>query len=310
MSLRQYISSFVSFVLVLMVTLCSATLIHAENSPSSNNLKSTNLLAQRKKVEKEIGRPGVLKPGDVFFISLPRKDLRVRVKGTPIRPRLALGGWTAFKQVDDQTMVMGDLVLEEKEIQPVMSQLIKQGIQVTALHNHLLGEIPRIMYLHIDGHGNAIQLAKAIRSSMDLTGLPKNIISESYSFPFDTQKLDNLFRHKGTITNGIYNISIPRLEKITENGMEIPPAMGVATSINFQPTENKKVAITGDFVLTAEEVNPVASTLRKHGIEVTAIHNHMLTENPRLFFMHFWAHDQPFKLANALREVLDKTNSM
>jgi hypothetical protein len=95
-----------------------------------------------------------------------------------------------------------------------------------------------------------------------------------------------------------------------ENGMEIPPSMGVATAINFQPTENRKAAITGDFVLTVEEVNPVATTLRKHGIEVTAIHNHMLTENPRLFFMHFWGIDDPFNLARALREALDKTHSM
>jgi hypothetical protein len=165
------------------------------------------------------------------------------------------------------------------------------------------------MYLHIYGHGNPVQLAKAIRSGLDLTKIPMKMNGHLTSFPIDKQKFDNIFRHKGTVANGIYNVSIPRLETIMENGIEIPQAMGVSTSINFQPVEDNKVVITGDFVLTTDEVNVVASTLRKHGIEVTALHNHMLTEHPRLFFMHFWAHDEPLKLANSLRDVLDKTNS-
>ncbi|MDR7080669.1 biotin operon repressor [Neobacillus niacini] len=308
MHIRKYMIAFLVVVFISDIT--SNTLIHAKSYSSPNHLNSTNLLSQWKLVEKEIGKQGVMKPDDIFYISLPRNDLKVTVKGIPIRTGLALGGWVAFKQMGNQTMVMGDLVLTEKEIQPVMSQLLQQGIQVSALHNHLLNETPRIMYLHIMGHGNPVQLAKAIHSGLELTKIPKNEIGDSYAFPFDKQKLDSIFRHKGTITNGIYHISISRLEKIMEDGIEIPPAMGVATSINFQPTENGKAAITGDFVLTAEEVNPVARTLRKHGIEVTAVHNHMLTENPRLFFMHFWANDVPFKLANALREALDKTHSM
>jgi hypothetical protein len=261
-------------------------------------------------VEKEIGKTGELKPGEIFYISLPRNDLKVSVKGVPIRTGLALGGWVAFKEVANQAMVMGDLVLTEKEIQPVMSELFNQGIKVTAIHNHLIGEPPRIMYMHIEGHGNAVHLAKAIRSGLNLVKKQWNQKGISDSFSIDKQKLDDIFRNKGTVSDGFYHISIPRSEKIVENGMEIPPAMGVATSISFQPTENRKVAITGDFVLTAEEVNPVARILRKNGIEVTALHNHMLTENPRLFFMHFWANDVPFKLAGALRDALDKTHSM
>ncbi|NHC42130.1 DUF1259 domain-containing protein [Bacillus sp. MM2020_1] len=308
MHIRKYMIAFLVVVLISGIT--SNTLIHAKGSFSTIHLDSTNLLSQWKLVEKEIGKKGVMKPDEVFYISLPRNDLKATVKGIPIRTGLALGGWVAFKQMANQTMVFGDLVLVEKEIQPVMSQLLQQGIQVSALHNHLLSETPRIMYLHIMGHGNPVQLAKAIRLGLELTKIPKNEKGDSYSFPFDKQKLDSVFRHKGTVTNGIYHISIPRLEKIMENGIEIPPAMGVATSINFQPTENGKVAIAGDFVLTAEEVNPVARTLRKYGIEVTAVHNHMLTENPRLFFLHYWANDEPFKLASALREALDKTHSM
>ncbi|MGG1575389.1 DUF1259 domain-containing protein [Fictibacillus sp. NRS-1165] len=302
---------FLVLVLIFDITSTSSTMIiNAKNSSSPNHLYSTNLLPQWDLVEKEIGKSGEMKPGEVFYISLPRNDLKVTVKGIPIRTGLALGGWTAFKQMANQAMVMGDLVLTEKDIQPVMTELIHQGIQVSALHNHLLGEKPRIMYLHIEGHGDPVQLAKAISSGLKLTSIQKNITGKSVPFPIDKQKLDKTFRHKGTVKNGVYHVGVPRLEKIMENGMEIPPAMGVATSINFQPTGNGKVAITGDFVLAAEEVNPVVRSLSKHRIDVTAIHNHMLTENPRLFFMHFWANDDPLKLANALREALDKTHSM
>jgi hypothetical protein len=310
MYLRKYRIVIAFLVVALISDITSTTLVDAKRSSPPNHSDSTNLLPQWKLVEKEIGKSGVMKPGEIFYISLPRSDLKVTVKGTPIRTGLALGGWVAFKQIENQTMVMGDLVLTEKEVQPVMNELFHQGIQVSALHNHLLGETPRIMYLHIEGHGNPVQLAKAISSGLQLTKLPKKRTAESVSFSIDKQKLDKTFRHKGTISDGVYHVAIPRLAKIMENGMEIPPAMGVATSINFQPTENGKVAITGDFVVTAEEVNPVARTLRKHGIDVTALHNHMLTENPRLFFLHFWANDEPFKLANALREALDKTHSM
>jgi hypothetical protein len=310
MSLCKYKIVSALLVLFLISHITSTTIIHAKNHTSTNHLNSKNLLPEWQLVEQEIGRTGVMKPDEVFYISLPRNDLKVTVKGIPIRTGLALGGWVAFKQMESQTMVMGDFVLTETEIQPVMNELFNQGMQVSALHNHLLGESPRIMYLHIQGHGNPVQLAKVISSGMKLTKMPKSITGELVSFTIDKQRLDKIFRHKGTVTNGVYHVDIPRLEKIRENGMEIPPAMGVATSVNFQLTENGKVAITGDFVLTAEEVNPVALTLRKHGIDVTALHNHMLTEKPRLFFLHFWANEDPFKLANVLREALDKTHSM
>ncbi|CAG9611330.1 hypothetical protein BACCIP111899_00502 [Bacillus rhizoplanae] len=303
-------------VVVIIYDFPSNSLIQAMENPSSPNYShSTNRLSQQvnwKLVEKTMGKSGAMKPGEVFYISLPRSDLQVSVKGISIRASLALGGWTAFKQMGSQAMVMGDLVLTENEVQPVMDQLFQQGIQVSALHNHLLGESTRIMYLHVKGYGNPVQLAKGIKSAMKLTTIPWNnkLPNDSHAFSIDQQKLDKIFRHKGTVSGGVYHVSIPRLEKIMENGMEIPPAMGVATAINFQPTKNGKAAITGDFVLTAEEINPVASTLRKYDIEVTAVHNHMLTENPRLFFMHFWANDDPIKLAKALREAIDKTHSM
>ncbi|SMQ78244.1 protein of unknown function [Bacillus sp. OV166] len=309
MHIRKYKIITCLLVVVLIGNFTASTLIYAKNY-SPYRLATADLSSQWKLVEKEIGKTGELRKDEVFYISLPRNDLKVSVKGMPIRTGLALGGWVAFKQVANQAMVMGDLVLTEKEIKPVMTELLQQGIMVTAIHNHLLDESPRIMYMHIEGHSNAVQLAKAIRLGLKQTKINLDQKGHSYSFSIDNQKLDKIFKHKGTVSNGVYHVSIARLEKIMANGMEIPPAMGVATAIHIHPTENGKAAITGDFVLTSEEVNPVATILRKHGIEVTALHNHMLTENPRLFFMHFWANDDPFKLANALREALDKTHSM
>ncbi|PDY44962.1 DUF1259 domain-containing protein [Bacillus pseudomycoides] len=316
MNKQKYIVGITFLAVACIYVFISNPLIHAMNNSFADNIPTVKERLPHKTnwkvVEKAIGKSGVMKPGEVFYISLPRNDLQVTVKGILTHPSLALGGWVALKQMDNQTMVMGDLVLTEEEVQPVMSQLFNQGIEISAIHNHLLGESPRIMYLHIGGHGNAVQLAKAIRSGLELTKIPWNSNIQDYSpnFPIDKKMLDQIFRQTGTVSGGVYHVSIPRLEEIVENGMVIPPAMGVATSINFQPTKNGKAAITGDFVLAAEEVNPVASTLRKHGIDVTALHNHMLNENPRLFFMHFWVNDDPIKLAKALREAIDKTHSM
>jgi hypothetical protein len=265
-----------------------------------------------KSVEKEIGISGKEQPDGVFKFSLPRSDLKVTIKGVPIKPAFALGSWLAFKKMDSEAVVMGDLVLTEDEVNPVMAKLLQEGINVTALHNHLLGESPRIMYMHIHGRGNAVRMAASLRSGLELTKTP--MMTEKEDVPqnllLDTKHIDRIIGHKGARSNGDYQFSIPRAEKITENGIEIAPTMGTATAINFQPTGESKVAITGDFVLTANEVNPVARALRKKGIEITALHNHMLKEEPRLFYMHFWANDDTLKLAEGLRDALNETNSV
>ncbi|MED1412624.1 LppY/LpqO family protein [Bacillus paramycoides] len=272
MNKQKYIVGVAFLAVACFYVFISNPLIHAMNNSSADNIPTINERLPHKTdwkvVEKAIGKAGVMRPGEVFYTSLPRNDLQVTVKGISIHPSLALGGWVAFKQMDNQTMVMGDLVLTEEEVQPVMSQLFTQGIEISAIHNHLLSESPRIMYLHIGGHGNAVQLAKAIRSGLELTKIPwnSNIQDDFQTFPIYKKVLDQIFRQTGTVSGGVYHVGIPRLDKIMENGMEIPPAMGVATTINFQPTKNGKTVITGDFVLTAEEVNPIASTLRKHGI--------------------------------------------
>lgn len=265
-----------------------------------------------KRVEDAMGRKGSMQPADVFKFGMPRSDLKVTVEGTPIKPGLALGSWAAFKKSGNAAMVMGDLVLLSSEVEPVMSKLQEGGIEVTAVHNHLLGETPRVMYMHIAGQGNAVKLASALKNALALTKTPAaapSSLAKPQSLGIDTAQIEQILGHKGKENGGIYQVSVPRAEKITDMATEIPPSMGTASSINFQPTGNGRAAITGDFVLLGSEVNPVIRALRDHGIQVTAVHSHMLTENPRLFFMHYWANDNAVKLARGLRAALDKTNS-
>jgi hypothetical protein len=277
-----------------------------------NAQQSSQTSSEWKSVEDALGRKGSKQPGEVFKFGMPRSDLKVTVEGTPIKPGLALGSWAAFKKSGNEAIVMGDLVLLSSEVEPVMAKLQEMGVEETAVHNHLLGENPRVMYMHIAGRGNAVKLASALKNALALTRTPAASPSSSakqQSLGIDTAQIDQILGHKGKSNGGIYQVSVPRAETITDMGMEIPPSMGTATSINFQPTGNERAAITGDFVLLGSEVNPVIRALRDHGIQVTAVHSHMLTESPRLFFMHYWANDNAVSLARGLRAALDKTNS-
>src|SRR5215831_1894387 len=266
-----------------------------------------------KKVDEALGRSGAV-AGDVHRYSFPRTDLTVTVDGVTIKPGLALGGWTAFKPAHGGVMVMGDLVLLDTEIAPVMTKMIENGIEITAVHNHLLRASPATYYMHISGHGDPVKLATAIHTGLAASKTPLTPPAAAGSPPaidLDTAQLDQIIGAKGQNNGGVYAFGVPRRDAVSENGMQIAPAgpMGLATGINFQPTGGGKAAITGDFVLTAEEVNPVINALRTNGIEVTAVHSHMLSEQPRLIFMHFWANDDAMKLARGLRAALDKTAS-
>jgi len=267
--------------------------------------------ADWKPIETALGRTGKVQPDGVLKFGMPRKDLKVTVAGTQIKPGLALGSWCAFSSSGDSAMVMGDLVLVEDEVAPVMAKLQAGGIDISALHNHVLHESPRVMYMHIAGHGNAVKLAQAIHDALTETGTPVDTpaASTSQKIDLDTDKIDQALSRKGKDNGGIYQFSVPRAETIRDHGMEIPASMGTSTAINFQPAGDGKAAITGDFVLLGTEVNPVISALRESGIQVTALHSHMLSEEPRLFFMHFWANDDAVKLAQGLKAALDKTNS-
>jgi hypothetical protein len=266
-----------------------------------------------KQVETELGRSGQLQPGDVYKFALPRRDMKVVKDGVTVAPGLALGSWLAFKKMGSEAMVMGDLVLSEDEIEPVMSKLQQEKIEQTSIHNHLLGETPRVIYMHIEGHGDPVAMARSLAAAIALTKTPPAATTAAGTAPpaidLNTTQVEQTLGYAGKVNGGILQFAVPRAEKIREGGMEIPPAMGVATAINFQPTGQGKAAISGDFVLLAKEVNPVIRALRTNGIEVTAMHNHMLFEEPHLYFMHFWANGDAVKLAHGLRAALDVTNS-
>lgn len=259
-------------------------------------------------VDQAMGRSGAPQPGGVRKFGFARSDLHVTVHGVAIRPPLALGSWVAFRPMGDgRAMVTGDLVLTEDEIGPVISRLQEGGVEQSALHNHLLDETPRVMYMHIMAHGDAVKLGQTIHAALSLTRTPLAPPSRAITplrLDMDTIAAARVLGHAGTVNNGVYQVSVPRREKIREGGMEVPPSMGVATGINIQPIDSTHAVATGDFVLLAGQVNPVIRALRANGIAVTALHSHMLGESPRLFFMHFWADDSTAKVLAGLKAAL------
>jgi hypothetical protein len=264
-------------------------------------------------VEQALGRKGTPNPGGVMKFSFPRSDLSVTIGGVTLKPALALGGWVAFKETSaSQAMAMGDLVLTQDEVSPVMAALQAGGVEQTALHNHVLNESPRVMYMHIMAKGDPAKIARTIHDALAQTKTPLgpgSPPSAGSATDLDTAGIARALGTAGKLNGVVYQVTVPRSETIMEVSTEVPPSMGVATAINFQPTGGGKAAITGDFVLRGSEVNPVIRALRENRIEVTAVHSHMLDEEPRLFFMHFWANDDAVQLARALRVALDRTAS-
>ena len=262
------------------------------------------------KVDDAFGRKAAVVAGDVHRYGFPRTDLTVTLDGVTIKPALALGGWVAFKPMGGEVMAMGDLVLLETEIKPVMTKLVESGLDITAVHNHLLRGSPATFYMHVGGHGDAVKMAAAIRAALAESKTPLAAPAPASAPPaidLDTAQLDQIVGVKGEANGGVYQFGVPRRDPVTMDGTAVAPAgpLGVATGIGFQPTGKGNAAITGDFVMVSSEVNPVIKALRAGGIEVTALHSHMLDEQPRLFFMHFWANDDAIKLAKTLRTALD-----
>ena len=263
------------------------------------------------KIDQAIGKKGSEQPGGVHKYGLPRSDLQVTVDGVAIKPALALGSWLAFQPAGDGAVFMGDLVLTDTEISPVMQRLLEGGVEITAVHNHLLRTSVPVFYMHVGGHGDPVKLAEALHAGLALSKTPLTQAPASQAaapLELDTAAIEKVLGYKGTVNGGVYQFSIPRAETVSEGGMNIPPSMGTATAVNFQPTGGGKAAITGDFVLLGSEVNPILRTLRQHGIEVTALHSHMIDDSPHLFFMHFWANDDAQRLAGALRTALALAN--
>ncbi len=260
-------------------------------------------------VAQALGKSGAVQTGGVYRVGFPRTDLKVSLDGVALRTGFAFGGWVAFQPMDTQAMVMGDLVLTQDEVAPVMRKLEEGGIEISALHNHLLRAEPMTLYMHIQGHGDPVKLAGAIHDGLALSETPF-APPPGTSTPANIEMIgiDRIMGYRGQDSGGIYQFGIPRAQPVTDQGMALPGAMGAAIAINFQPTGFDTAAITGDFVLLGTEVNPVIKALQANGIEVTALHSHMLDEQPRLFFLHFWANDDARKLATGLRAALDKVD--
>jgi hypothetical protein len=242
---------------------------------------------------------------------MPRSDLRVVARGVPIRPAFALGSWLAMKPHGDGVVAAGDLVLTEDELAPVIRRLQEGGVEQTAVHHHITHETPRVFYVHVHAHGDPVAIATTVQGALALTGTPPapSAPAAPPALDLDSAAVAGSLGHDGRANGGVLQFSVPRQEAIRSGGMDVPPSMGLGTAINFQPAGNGRAAITGDFVLLGTEVNPVIRSLTSNGIEITSLHSHMLDEEPRLFFMHFWAEQDAVTLARALRAALALTNS-
>lgn len=271
--------------------------------PIATNAQSLDV----SKIDQALGRSGQ-KAGDVYRVGFPRTDLHVVVQGVSVKPGLALGSWAAFSGTDENAMVMGDLVLLDSEVNPVMEKLRFAGFEITAVHNHLLGETPNVLYMHYMGHGAAAQIAGALKAALAVSKTPLEKPAapgpEPATPPEWVKTVNDTIGRQGAFRAGVLSFGLPRSEAITEGGMTLTSPQGVAESINFQEAGVGEVAATGDFVLTADEVNPVISALEEHHISVTALHSHLLTEQPRLFFMHFWALDNTSAVAAGIKAAL------
>jgi hypothetical protein len=265
---------------------------------------SQGYAADFSEVENILGVPGQIQEGAVVF-SFSRSDLKIEMGGEPVPTAFGFGSWTAWKEMGNEVMVMGDLVLLEKEINPVISALAEADINVTALHNHFIGEVPRIKYMHIGGMGPAEAMAKGIRNALDKTGTPK--IQRPTSAPvlaLDTKRIEEIIGHSGKAGGGIFKITIGR-PGVKMGGVELTASMGLNTWAAFIGT-NEHAHVAGDVAMTASEVNKVIRTLRRSGIDIAAVHNHMLDEAPRIFFLHYWGTGPAEKLARTVREAFDQ----
>ena len=294
--------------ILLFAPACHSSPPQSEAAQSAQSTQSSQ--ADWGSVDKALGRAGMTQADGVHRYAFPRSDLSVQLDGVQIKPALALGGWLAFQPMGASCLVMGDLVLTPEEVNPVMSALLNGGIRVTAVHNHLLRASPQTIYMHVWGKGDPARLAVTLRSALALSRTPLAAPSAAppAKIDLDTAALDRAIGRQGKVNGGVYQFTIPRAEKIVGNGMAEGASMGTGTAINFQPLGGGKAATTGDFVLIGNEVDPVMRALRSAGIEITALHTHMVGEQPTLYFMHFWAVGSTSQLAASLRRAVDLTN--
>lgn len=266
--------------------------------------------ADWKPVADALGRTGTLMGGTVYRVPLPRKDLHVTTHGVAVKPGLSLGGYAAFAKYHDGVMLMGDLVATEEELPQVTDALQNAGIEQTAIHKHLLEQSPAIWWTHLHAMGDPAKLARGVKAALDVTAIPPASLPPGTQPPIDldTAAIDTVLGRKGTADGGIYKFTIARRKPVVADGHLLPPALGITTGVNFQPLGDNRAAINGDFVMTAGEVQHVIQALRKGAIDVVELHNHSFDEQPRLFYLHFWATGDGTTLARALRPALNATD--
>jgi len=256
-------------------------------------------------VAKIIGKAGTLQNG-VYKIGLPRTDLNVHIGATKVEPAAGLGSWMAFTFAETETICDGDLVLTPDEVNPVISALQAGGIEVSAIHNHLIGEEPQVMYVHFFGKGKRDELAQTLKKALEATKTPMGGIAAAIVLPDlpGQQVIETNLGKKGAQNGAVLQFGFPRQHPIAMHHENLAPSMGMATAINFQRSA-KGVAATGDFVLRENEVQGVVKALRAGGIWVTAMHNHLLDDEPRMVFVHFWADGPAEAVSKTLRAALD-----
>ena len=269
--------------------------------------------ADWKPVADALGRTGKLGDNNTAYrVGLVRNDLQVTTDGVAIKPGLSLGGYAGFVRYDNnETLLMGDLVLTETELPKVTDVLQAHGIGQTGLHKHLLQQTPPVWWTHVHGMGDAVQLAQGLRVALEATSIGPATPAPAQPPPvdIDTAGVEQALGRKGTADGGLFKYSIPRRDTIVEDGHVLPAVpLNLTTVINFQPVGGGRAAINGDFILTAPEVQKVIQALRAANIQIVELHNHGLTEQPRLFYIHYWAVDDAVTLARALRPALDATN--
>jgi len=278
------------------------------------------LFAQKKTIdttaiERIIGVKGQFNNGE-YKVTVPQNDLSVEVDGFKIIPAMGLGTWIAFTSTNEGAMIMGDIVLTETDLKAVQLEVIKQGLTISAIHNHFVRNHPNILYMHIGGSGSTDEMAQKAKAVLDKIaslrgGDPAKgtASAESVQNTLDTKKLDEIVGAKATMSKGVYKYTIGRPDvDLTEHGMKVTTFMGFNTWAAFQGTPDH-AAVAGDFTMTENEVAPVIKALIEHGIEVVAVHNHMVHEQPRIFFLHYWGVGNAEDLARGLRAALDQTGN-
>jgi hypothetical protein len=289
------------------------TKVKSENkNPNVVRMQSVSPL-DTSAIERTIGMKGKFNNGE-YKITVPQNDLSVEVDGFKIIPAMGLGTWIDFAPSSDGAMIMGDIILTETDLKPVQQEVIKQGLTITAIHNHFVRNHPNVMYMHIGGSGSTEAMATKAKAVLDKiketrNGDPsKGIAStESVNNSLDLARLDAILQYKGEMNKGVYKYTIGRPDvQLREHGIPVTTFMGFNTWAAFQGTPDH-AAVAGDFTMTENEVAPVIKTLIENGIEVVAVHNHMVHEQPRIFFLHYWGIGNAEQLAKGLRAALDET---